>query len=85
MAGSIRIELDSAAVVALLKSDEVQAELLRRGEAIQQATGAPEDFDVLPVVGRQRAAVYVSTATVQGMLAEANDRTLTRALDAGRS
>jgi len=85
MAGSIRIELDSAAVVALLQSEEVQAELTRRGEAIQAATGSPNDFDVITVVGRQRAAVYVSTATVEGMLAEATDRTLTRALDAGRS
>lgn len=85
MAGSIRIEMNSRGVVELLQSAEVQAELLRRAEAIQQATGSPEDFDVLPVVGRQRAAVYVSTKTVEGMLAEATDRTLTRALDAGRS
>lgn len=85
MAGSARITLNSAAVVALLKSEEVQAELLRRGEAIQAAAGGAPDFDVLAVVGRQRAAVYVSTATIDGMRAEATDRALTRALDAGRS
>ncbi|NII42296.1 hypothetical protein E9228_002954 [Curtobacterium flaccumfaciens] len=85
MAGSIRVELNSAGVVALLQSEEIKAELLRRGEAIQAAAGGAPDFDVIAVTGRQRAAVYVATASVQGMLAEATDRTLTRALDAGRS
>lgn len=84
MAGQIRIEMNSTGVVELLKSAEVQADLLRRGEAMQRATGSPDDFDVLPIVGRQRAAVYVSTKTVAGMLAEAEDRALTRAVDAGR-
>jgi len=84
MAGQIKIEMNSAGVVELLQSEDVQADLLRRGEAIQQATGLPDGFDVLPVVGKQRAAVYVTTASMEARLAEANDRALTRALDAGR-
>lgn len=85
MASSIRIEISSAGIVELLRSKEVQADLLRRGEAIQAAAGGAPDFDVLAVTGRQRAAVYVSTTTVEGMLAEATDRALTRAIDAGRT
>lgn len=67
------------------KSAEVQAELRRRAEAIAAAAGGGEDFVVVDSPSSTRARVVVITATPQAMLAEATDRALTRAFDAGRS
>lgn len=80
----IRIEMNSQGAEAILKGPEVQAELRRRGDAIAEAAGGAEDYEVLQAVGRARAGVYVVTKTTKAKRAEAEDRTLTRALDAGR-
>lgn len=79
----IRIELNSKAIRDLLRSPEVQAELLRRAQNIAAAAGPGMEASVVP--GRNRARASVITATAEARRAQATDRVLTRALDAGRS
>lgn len=82
---SVRIQLNRAGVRQLLRSEEVQADLLRRAEQIAAAAGGEAaGFETSVVVGRNRARASVITATAEAMVAEARDRTLTRAIDAGR-
>lgn len=84
MAGaSIRIELNIAGVNALMTDPAVQADLDER--AARMADAAGEGFEASP--GRPHkwvARAYVHTATAEAMRAEATDRALTRAIDAGR-
>lgn len=82
MAANVRIEMNRAGVGALLKSAEVQADLKRRAEAIAQAAGDGMDVDVR--VGKTRARASVRTGTFEARRAEARDKALTSALDAGR-
>lgn len=83
----IKIELNRAEVRNLLTSTEVQADISRRCTAIAAAAntnrfGGVFGHDV--VVGRSRAHGMVWTDDPDAMLAEAVDRSLTRAIDAGR-
>lgn len=78
-----RVKLDSKAVRDLLRSDEVKADLERRARAIAAAAG--EGFEVDSDVGPARARASVRSATLEAHVAEATDRALTRAIDAGRS
>ncbi len=78
----MRIELNSDAIDALLKSDEVQAELERRARLIADVAGPGMEAEV--TVGATRARATVRTGTPEAMLAEARERRLTYALDAGR-
>lgn len=78
----IRIELNRDGVVALLQSAEVAADLAARGERIASAAG--DGFEVKASTNRDRAVVFVSTETTEARRAEAEDRALTRAIDAGR-
>lgn len=85
MAGEVKIELISAGVAELLKSAEVQADLARRAGAIAaaaSASGGKFDHDVR--VGKSRARAMVWTDDFAAMEAEAKDRALTKAIDAGR-
>ncbi|HLS46088.1 MAG TPA: hypothetical protein VK045_11695 [Ornithinicoccus sp.] len=82
MASKVRIEMNPAGFQAILKSAEVQADLGRRAEAIANAAGDGMDVDVR--VGRTRARASVRTGSPEAMRAEARDKTLTRAIDAGR-
>ena len=82
MAGTVRIELNRDGIAALLKSSEVQDDLRRRAEAIAKQAG--DGFEVDVRVGANRARASVRTATIEAMRAEAESRTLTQALDAGR-
>lgn len=85
MAGKLkRIQFHYEGFDALRKSSEVSGELARRGEAIAQAAGGDPDFVVEVGENASRARVVVITATVEGMVAEATQRTLTNALSAGR-
>lgn len=90
MAQQIRIEINQAGVRALLQSQEVQADLQRRANAIAQAAGGEEAGFEASVVVREgssklgRAMGFVTTTTAAARRAEAEDRTLTRAIDAGR-
>lgn len=86
---SVRIKLDSKGIRELLSSPEVVDDLEKRSRAIADAAGGEPAFEAeVKVVGGSsklgRAMGYVRTATFEGMRAEARDRKLTRALDAGR-
>lgn len=82
MARNALTRLELTGVDDLLKSPEVLADLRRRANAIAAAAGEGHEVDVR--VGARRARASVRTATFDAMRAEAKDRTLTRALDAGR-
>lgn len=79
-----RIEVNRATVQALLRSEEVMQNLLPRGERIAGAAGGREDFEVTATTNRDRVVVFVTTASHDARKAEAEDRALTRAIDAGR-
>lgn len=80
----IRIKLDRAGIVKVLQSPEVQADAKRRVDAIRDAAGGEPDFESGVSIVGDRAMGYVRTATYEGRRAEARERALTRALDAGR-
>ena len=77
-----KVTLNHGTAKAILKSDEVQAELLRRAKAIARAAGAGMEAESRPRTTRARAVVY--TDTPEAMRAEATNRTLTKALSAGQ-
>lgn len=79
---TVRVLLNRKNVRALLKSPEIKAELERRAENIARVAGP--GHRVVSEIGRNRARAAVITVTIPAMLAEARDRNLTRALDAGR-
>lgn len=80
----IRIKLDRAGIVKVLQSAEVEKDVSRRTEAIARAAGGAPDFEAHVSVVGDRVMGRVVTATYEGRMAEAKDRALTRALDAGR-
>jgi len=84
MIDGIVIRIDNAAARRIRQSPEVIADLRRRAEAIRQATGDAEEFDVDEWVGRTRGRVTVATATPRAQALEAGGRVLSRAIDAGR-
>lgn len=79
----VRIELNSAAIGDLLRSSEVQGMLEDSARRIASAAGPGHRVD--STVGRTRARAAVITDTFDAMFSEATDRTLTRAIDAGRA
>lgn len=84
MAGSFKLELNIPGFNELRNSPAVLDELTKRGKSIAQAAGGEPDFAVISQNTKSRARVVVITATPKAMRAEATDRSLTRALDAGR-
>ena len=81
---NVRVKLNSAGIREVLKSDEVRADILRRAEAIKAAAGGGDDYEAGAEIVGNRVMGWVVTATPEAKQAEAEDRTLTRALDAGR-
>ena len=79
---AVKIVLNRKGIGALLKSPEVQADLNARADRIARAAG--EGHTVESTVGPQRARAAVITTTFDAMRAEAENRNLTRAIDAGR-
>ena len=77
-----RIEVHRDAIVALLRSSEVSGDLASRGNRIAGAAG--DGFEVDVTENRDRAIVFVRAATTEARRAEAEDRALTTAIDAGR-
>lgn len=78
----VRIVLKRRGMRGLLRSVEVEADLLRRAERIAAAAGPGHEVE--SDVGPNRARAMVRTESIDAMRAEATDRTLTRAVDAGR-
>lgn len=78
----LRIKINKAGVVALLTSAEVYADLTRRGTAIAAAAG--DGVEVQTTRNKDRAVVFVRTESYEAKKAEAESRSLTRAIDAGR-
>jgi hypothetical protein len=79
---TFKVVLNRKGVSQLLKSREVEQDLKRRAQQIAAAAGPGMEISAL--VGRTRARASVITATEQARIAEARNRALTRALDAGR-
>lgn len=77
-----RIEVDRRAVSEILSSPEMERELARRGAAVRRAAGPGMRFAVVQTGDRKRVNVW--TATAAAKKAEAEDRALTKALDAAR-
>lgn len=78
----MRIKIHRPAVVALLTSGEVYADLSSRGKAIADAAG--DGVEITTTRNRDRVVVFVRTETDAAKKAEAENRTLTRAIGAGR-
>lgn len=78
----LKIVLNRRGVRELLRSQEVRRDLERRAEAIANAAGPGHLVD--SQVGKNRARASVRTDSIDAMIAEATNRNLTRALDAGR-
>lgn len=66
----------------ILSQAGVIADIRRRGEAIADAAGEGVEADTR--MGSTRPRALVTTETFEAMYAEATERTLTRAIDAGR-
>lgn len=77
------LEMNDEAFVAILQSPEVEADLVRRGNAIAAAAGKGS-WVVHTGNTPTRARVSVGTGDFAAMHAEATSRALTSALDAGR-
>ena len=82
MGSKIRIDVNDAGIQELLKSGEVRAFLKAKADRIAAAAGP--GMEASSWSGRTRARASVITATSKARKAEAKDRALTRALDAGR-
>lgn len=78
----VKIKVNRKGVRELLRSPEVLADLERRAHRIANAAGPGHRVE--SQVGANRARVAVITDTIEAMVAEATDRRLTQAIDAGR-
>jgi hypothetical protein len=82
-----RIKLNSPEIRRMLRGEGqyggVADDLNRRARNIAKAAG--EGMEVDTEVGPNRVRASVRTATPEAMRREAQDRALTRAIDAGRS
>lgn len=89
MADSVRItrvEFHNEGFNQFRKSAPVADELERRGQAIADAASAAGgEYRVVRTENNSRARVVVVTADYEAMRAEATNRSLSSALDAGRA
>ena len=85
MARKVRIEFQSAGFKEVLNSPKVEAELLRRAQRIANAAGPGFEASVYRGgFGGGRHVASVRSADRESRLAEAEDKALSRAIDAGR-
>lgn len=77
-----KLEFHGPAFRALNRSPKVLADLERRARAIAGAAG--EGVGVQASVGANRARATVATETREAAVREAEEKTLTRAIGAGR-
>lgn len=78
-----KVDIQEDQVRKLLRGPEVFNDIRRRVNAIAAAAGP--GFQASVVVGRNRVRGSVITTNQRSRLAEARNRALTRALDAGRN
>lgn len=82
----VRIKINRKGAEAILKSEGVRADLERRARAIAAAAGGDtDDYEASSYVGVTRARASVVTATFEARKAEAEDRRLSSAIEAGRA
>lgn len=79
----VKIKLDSPGIGRFLRSADVERDIARRAAAIARAAGPGMHSGT--VQGRDRVRGQAWTGTDAARRAEANDRALTKAIDAGRA
>ena len=85
MGTKVRIEFLSEGFREVLNSHEVEAELLRRAQRIANAAGPGFEASVYQgSFGGGRHVASVRTTDHESRLAEAEDKALSHAIDAGR-
>lgn len=81
-----KVKMNSAGARAIMNSPEVQAELLRRANAIKDCADSMGsgvyEADVQP--GKNRAHAMVKTTGARSRASNAKHNTLLKSLDAGR-
>lgn len=82
MSDTVKIKINHDAVRQLLTGGDIETIMVGLGRKIASAAG--EGVEVKSWVGRNRVRVTVRTATPEAMLDEAKNRSLTRAVGAGR-
>ena len=83
MATKVKIVMINAGFNAVRRSDGVRADLKARAERIRDATGV-EGFAVIETDNASRSGALVVANTYAARKAEATDKVLTKAIDAGR-
>ncbi|OAZ40947.1 hypothetical protein A9Z40_03125 [Microbacterium arborescens] len=78
----VRVKLNSAAVIALMQSAGIAADIGGRTEAIAAAAGP--GFEATVTTNRDRVVGFVRTETPEARKAEAEHRALSKAIDSGR-
>lgn len=81
MAKNVRVELNLSTLRKILKSPEVEADLLARARRIAAAAGPGMEAESM--IGRNRARASVVTVTPAAQRAEATTRRLSSAVQAG--
>lgn len=85
MPAKVRIELDSAEIRNMLKTDPgIRDDLERRAEAVRDRAGGEPDYESSVWTGFDRQRASVRTNTADARRAEAENHTLMSALDAAR-
>ena len=77
-----QLKINYRGIFELLRSDEVQAELVRRARRVAAAAGPGQRVE--SEVGKRRARAAVITDTAEARVAESKSRNLTRAFGAAR-
>lgn len=78
----VKVKMNPAGAQALLKSAEVQGDMLRRAQAV--AAGAGEGFSADVIVGRTRARAQAKADNFEARLRNQRENTLLKNLDRGR-
>ncbi len=80
----VKVTMNPAGVHALLNGPEVRADLMRRLQAIRAATGDAASHSARVDQGSSRLLGIVTADTFKAQREEATNRSLARAIDAGR-
>lgn len=83
MATKVKIVMINEGFNAVRRSEGVRADLMARAERIRDATGV-DGFVAIATDNASRSGVLVVANTFEARRAEATDKVLTKAIDAGR-